>query len=492
MHHEFGDYHFRFCPSCGFESEPSDQFCQGCGTLLSSTVEVPASVGQGESSSAQVGRDSRLSRKSRIAAGAALLVVVAAIAVTTTTLILQKRSAFVFSAADAESLTWHLSHLPGPPGPRGSAAQLLSVSCPSSSFCMAVGSRQYYDQAASIYFQLPIVERFNGSRWTVEPVRSPDSTSMVGQLPEDQLTDVSCPTIQFCMAVGSFGRISTSTGLGVGLSGALVEIFNSGKWHAVQLETSSQSGFYASLDGTFCVEARSCLVVGAANSSHALQTLMSYKFENGSWTSVRFVRVSKETVDNLSHIYCSSISDCFAVGTTSFGTFGSSRAFAAVYSGHLWRFTNPLSAREQAAGVSDLSDDSCLPDGLCVTIGSVQTGPYGGTSNTKFNPIVKSFRSGKWHALISAKDSGFAGVSLDALDCLHDWCSIVGVQGTTLLVETYTASGWHLSPFIPSIPLNATFDSVSCSPDGRCVAVGYSPSGPLALVGSLPTVIRSG
>lgn len=355
-----------------------------------------------------------------------------------------------------------------------------------SSFCIAVGTRQYYDPTTSDYSELPLVERFNGSRWTVEPLHSPDSAPQVGQLPEDQLTNVSCPTVQFCMAVGSFGRLSTSTGLGTGVSGALVEIFNGRTWRTVELRASSKSDTNAFLEAVSCLKPRSCFVVGSAESPQVLQSLISYRYENGSWKSEPFLGVGKGSVDNLNRIYCSNINHCLVVGTSSFGAFASSKALAAVFAGHSWQLVNPLTAQQQAAGVSDLADASCLSDGRCVTIGSVEVGPYHGT-NTQFGPITESFLLGSWHDLVSPHASEFAGVSFEALDCRQTWCSIVGVQGTTLYIETFADSALHLSASVPSIPANSGFDSVSCSPEGRCVAVGYTPSGPIALVGSLPS-----
>jgi hypothetical protein len=491
MNDEVGDSRFRYCPRCGVDSGTSDQFCRACGTSLTRTIKAPAPRDQSQSSIAPGERLSRSSRRFRIAIGLACLVVLAGVTVTIRTLAVPGTPSFTFSATDAENLNWRLSQIPLLPGPKDSTAELQSVSCPTSSFCIAVGTRQYTDPKASAYSELPLVERFNGSRWTMEPLQSPDSAPQVGRLPEDQLTDVSCPTVRFCMAVGSFARLSTSTGLGTGVSGALVEIFKGRKWRTVELRASSKSNTNAYLEAVSCQQSRSCFVVGTAESPQVLQTLISYKYELGVFTSEPFGGAGKSSVDSLSHIYCSNMDHCLAVGTSSFGTFGSSQALAAVFAGHSWELENPLTAQQQAAGVSDLADASCLSDGRCVTIGSVEVGPYSGT-NTEFGSIVQSFWSGKWHDLVSPNSSKFAGVSFDALDCRQTWCSIVGVQDTTLYVETFADSAWHLSPSVPSIAAKTGFSSVACSPEGRCVAVGYTPSGPIALVGSLPSGPKTG
>jgi hypothetical protein len=491
MNDEVGKTRFRYCPSCGLDSGTSDQFCRSCGASLTGTIKAPASREKSQSSTAPQTRLPRSRWRVRIAVGLACLVVVAGVAVGITTLVVSGKPSFRFSATDAENLTWRLSRIPPISGLKDSDSQLLNVSCPTSSFCVAVGTRQYFDSKASAYSELPLVEWFNGSRWKMESVRSPDSTPQVGQLPEDQLTDVSCPTVRFCMAVGNFGRLSTSTGLGVGVSGALVEIFNGRAWRTVELRASSKSNTDAYLGAVFCLQPRSCFVVGTAESPRVLQTLISYKYKSGSWTSVPFAGAGRDSVDNLNSLYCSSMNHCLAVGTSSFGAFASSKAMAAVFAGDSWELDDPLTANQQAAGVSDLADASCFSNGRCVTIGSIEVGQYSG-ANTEFGPFVDSFRSGKWRNLVAPSSSEFAAVSFDALDCRQTWCSIIGVQNTSLFVETFTDSAWHLSASVPSIPAKTGFDSVSCSPEGICVAVGYTPSGPIALVGSLPSGPRPG
>ena len=484
MNDEVGDTRFRYCPSCGLDSGTSDQFCRSCGTSLTSTIKVPAPGDQRQSTTVRREKSSQSSRRVRIAVGLACLVVVAGVAATITTLAVSGRSAFKFSATDAENLSWRLSPIPPLQGLKYSHAGLTSVSCPTSSLCIAVGTRQYYDPKASAYSDLPLVELFNGSRWTTESVQSPDDNPQVGRLPEDQLTDVSCPTIRFCMAVGAFGQISTSTGLGVGDSGALVEIFNGMTWRTVELPVLPKSITDASFEAVHCLQPSSCFIVGSAASPHVLQTLIGYKYESGSWSSVQFVGAVKNSVQNLNHIYCSSMNYCLATGTSSFGTFGSSQARAAVFAGNSWVLENPLTAQQRAAGVSFLVGASCLSDSNCVTIGSVEVGPYAG-ANTGFGPLVESFHSGKWVDLISPNVTALTGVSFGTLACRQTWCSIVGAQGTTLFIETFADSTWHLSASVPSIAAQSGFNSLSCSPEGLCVAVGYTPSGAVALVGSL-------
>jgi hypothetical protein len=118
MNDEASDSHFRYCPSCGLDSGKSDQFCRSCGTSLASTISAPVPQDKSESSTARRGRSARARRRVRIAAGLACLVVAAGAAVAITTLAVPGKPSFKFSAADAENLTWRLSHIPLPPDSR--------------------------------------------------------------------------------------------------------------------------------------------------------------------------------------------------------------------------------------------------------------------------------------------------------------------------------------------------------------------------------------
>ena len=304
---------------------------------------------------------SRSRRRVRIAVGLACLVVAAGTVVAITTLAVPAKPSFKFSAADAENLTWRLRTSLFPQDSRTPPLNYSACHVLRHHSALQWVPGQYYDSTASSYYELPLVERFNGSRWTIETVRSPDATPQVGPFPEDQLTDVSCPTDRFCIAVGRLGRSSTSTGLGAGVSGGLVEIFDGRTWRTVQLRASSRSDTNAYLGAVFCLQSRNCFIVGTAESPQVLQTLISYKYENGSWISVPFGGISKR-LSRQSEPYLlfrhESLPRC---GNFPFGTFGSSKALAATFAGNSWKLDNPLTAQQQAAGVSDGLADAFMP-----------------------------------------------------------------------------------------------------------------------------------
>ena len=81
----------------------------------------------------------------------------------------------------------------------GTGSFLNAVSCASTSFCMAVGN--YGTGTASP----TLVEKWNGSKWSMVTSPNPGTPAANG------LTGVSCPSATFCLAVG-VGHTGASEG----------------------------------------------------------------------------------------------------------------------------------------------------------------------------------------------------------------------------------------------------------------------------------------
>lgn len=88
---------------------------------------------------------------------------------------------------------WSLWPAPSP-GPR---SLLFGVSCRTRRFCQAVGSTALSSSSVvpdtPAVPQVPLAERFDGTRWLMEPAPA---------LGMSRLQGVSCPTTTFCVAVG--------------------------------------------------------------------------------------------------------------------------------------------------------------------------------------------------------------------------------------------------------------------------------------------------
>ncbi len=179
---------------------------------------------------------------------------------------------------------WTLQTAPKPAGVAQSV--LHSVSCPTTTMCIAVGS------ASSSH---TLIERWNGTSWSIQSGAALPSGASA-------LVGVTCRTTADCFATGSYG------------SGPLIEHWNGSIWKTQNAPNPKpQKG--ASLDGVTCTSATNCVAVGSAHplGRGGRATLVEH-WNGTSWT----VQPSPSTgtvVDALASVSCVSASDCTAVGT---------------------------------------------------------------------------------------------------------------------------------------------------------------------------------
>jgi hypothetical protein len=80
-----------------------------------------------------------------------------------------------------------------PATPTGPGDELNGVSCVSSVSCVAVGTTP---ATPGGHAETVLGERWSGTSWSIEPVATPPAGSGV-------LNAVSCPSVTFCAAVGT-------------------------------------------------------------------------------------------------------------------------------------------------------------------------------------------------------------------------------------------------------------------------------------------------
>lgn len=127
-------------------------------------------------------------------------------------------------------------------------SELDGVSCPSRISCAAVGVRRFSVRFTVVPVVVALVERWNGGRWSTQPVRTPKRAI------QTYLTGVSCVSTNVCVAVGgAVGRLSSD----LTQSEPLVQRGNGSKW-SVQLVDQPQSA----LNGVSCAHRAACTAVG--------------------------------------------------------------------------------------------------------------------------------------------------------------------------------------------------------------------------------------
>jgi hypothetical protein len=146
-------------------------------------------------------------------------------------------------------------------GPSADFDLLNSVSCASSTFCIAVGSYSNYGGG----IERTLVERWNGTTWSI--LSSPNRG---GLYYPNELNGVSCLSRNKCVAVGDYDMAS-----GAELRKTLVESWTGSRW---ALDASATGGPLsdASLTSVSCINAKACVAVGEvrAGPSQPYRTLV--------------------------------------------------------------------------------------------------------------------------------------------------------------------------------------------------------------------------
>ncbi len=168
-------------------------------------------------------------------------------------------------------------------GPPSGVNDLLGVSCPSITNCVAVGDTVGYNGAGSAGTVIATTD--GGTTWTTQKVLSGST----------QLGGVSCSSSLDCVAVGyNF--------FGVGV--AVVTTDGGGSWTS----RNAPSGIFG-LTRVSCSSSADCVAVGT-NTTGAAGTVIATTDGGASWTS----QTVPSDVSSLGGISCASTSGCEAVG----------------------------------------------------------------------------------------------------------------------------------------------------------------------------------
>lgn len=152
---------------------------------------------------------------------------------------------------------WQLTDTPEPKG--ATDMGLSGVSCPSASFCMAVGA---YATDSDAQIHQSVAEIWNGSAWKL--IASPSH-----QL-ESSLTDVACTSPTHCMAVGGFFSKKSSTNIAA--------LWDGKAWHVTEIPGTVGFGYgYDDSEigpaAISCPTASDCMAVGGQLDNQAGQPL---------------------------------------------------------------------------------------------------------------------------------------------------------------------------------------------------------------------------
>jgi hypothetical protein len=306
--------------------------------------------------------------------------------------------------------------------------QLLAVSCPTATYCVAVGFRWTGTNTLSL------IETWNGTSWQLAtPADNGSPTNAV-------LNGVSCTSTTACVAVGGLGN------------GSFAQQWN-GAWWSIPVQ-SEFSGFTPL--AVSCATGSWCEAVGSENSGPN-QVPESMTFSGGTnWAATGDVNPGTGSAW-LRGVSCPAAGVCTAVGDVQDSA---KRTLIENFTNGGWALQ---SSPNNGAGDNVLFAVRCQAAGICEAGGLGYGGPHAST-------IVVTSAGGPWGLTLTPNVSP-GGVQPDnafyGFDCsAQTACAGVGYywNGTavqTLLEHTFLPQGYWLA-----------------SADGSVVAAGAAPSLP--------------
>ena len=335
--------------------------------------------------------------------------------------------------AGASAGGWSVTPSPNPVIPTG---QLFWVSCPAANSCMAVGT---YTKASGA--GVVLAERWDGSRWRIQPVPSPSGAAW------SNLLGVSCVSPSACEAVG----VTTSRS---GAQKALAEGWNGSRW---QLQAAPSLPGGGQLNGVSCTSPSACTAVGGTPPGTPRKVLVER------WNGSRWQIQSAPSPAGafLSGVACTSSAACTAVGGSNAGT------LAERWNGTTWS-TQATPSPPQGGGA--LFSVTCTSPSACTAAG-----------NSNAGNLAERWNGTSWQIQPTPNPAGAQFTFLNTVACASaSACIAAGAYINSsgafqALAERWDGSSWAIQP-IPRLPggVMSLLIGVACTSATGCLAVGYS------------------
>ena len=328
--------------------------------------------------------------------------------------------------------TWTVVNIPDPGG-----GQLPGVSCTSASFCEAVGS------SSSGGVTEVLAEVWNGSTWSTQSTPNPPGAA------DSQLNAIACRSASSCEAVGQFTN-------GSGATRTLAEVWNGSTWK-IQTTQNASGADNSQLNGVSCPAGSACEAVGSSNTGPSFATLAEV-WNGSTWKIQTTPNLGGSSVSELDAVSCTAANACTATGT----------GLAERWNGSHWA----LQTIAKAGGhFPELTGVSCTASTRCLAVGfyfpqAIQT------------QVSEQWDGIRWTVVPTSITTSSDSSSLGSISCSSSTaCTAVGfyhdpVTGNRALAETW-ALRWQLQPpEVPSGALASDLHTVSCPFATFCAAVG--------------------
>lgn len=309
-----------------------------------------------------------------------------------------------------------------------SAVSLSAVSCPSSAWCMVVGS---FTPRSGV--QHALAQFWNGRSWRV--LRPPGSA----------LSTVSCPAAGFCLARGG----PTGT-----------ERWNGRTWQAMR------SAPYA-VTAPSCGSRSLCMVINGSSRGNSVDFAESWNGRRWRTWWQTGICFGPPGLCALNAVSCGSASTCVAVGFTQFGPANSStRTDSVIWDGKGWAVSQPPS----------LGAPAWLTAVSCTAAFCMATGVGYSAAGSGYLPIASAWDKAtrSWRDVspdLGVVCAGFTGICApwaSTVSCgSASNCMTFGPSGN----QAWNGTTWTPAPSI-SVGHGSALEAAGCG-GTICMAVGF-------------------
>lgn len=323
----------------------------------------------------------------------------------------------------------------------GNASGLASMSCTSSSFCLAVGP-------------LGLQVMWNGNAWTALNTAADHNSDPFA---------VSCVAPDHCYLLEYLSQI------GVG-SQLTFESWINGTWRTLQAP-SAPAGASISPAALACggVKVPACTVVGGYSVPAGGENMtLAERWAGARWLLER-TPTPGDLFEGLSGVSCLGASFCVAVGSYHTAA-DTEQALAEEWNGHRWLLLHPVSPGTQ---VNYLASVSCPTRTDCVAVGRSDN------QSGNWHTLAEMWNGTSWSVLPTPERS--PGSDLTAVSCPSaGTCMAVGSSRFRSLAEQWDGTTWKVlatpNPGVPNPETNILL-GISCLRPGWCMAVGTMSAG---------------
>ena len=330
------------------------------------------------------------------------------------------------------------------PQPTTGNQWLSNVACPAVGFCFAVGTEARLQYDAG----RTVLQRFDGAAWSVVADAAPLGVP-------SSLRSISCVTTADCYAVGYQMPTGNAT--------VFMEHWDGASWSVVSLPTiAGASRSY--LSDVACANATNCMAVGRAFDAQNFQRALALSMHNGVWTVSSVPSTGSPT--NLLGVSCPNTIFCVAAGNTATLSSGIAipHSWAVRWNGTTWAstFLNTV-----PGGFSDVA---CLSPTDCTALDSVFA--------SGAQSIIRRWDGSNWSSLagpaIAGRDMWLFSISCSVNPCVlaGESRAVPGSGPAIPIVATYDGAAWDIDHL--DVRPGGGISGIACPAMNECVAVGQT------------------